>query len=209
MILLQYNKFIENVYQAMLLRNLFYLVILTLIAFVSCNDEELPPIENEEEVITDVDLIFSPVDGGAPLTFGANDPDGEGPEDMVTDPIVLGAENSYQLFIKVRNDIDNVDLTEEIKEEGAEHMFFFGFTDELFDQPEGNGNIDSRTDQVNYIDEDENGLPIGLITGWQTSSGGSGTLRIVLKHQPDVKTATSGIDVGSTDIDLTFDVTVE
>ena len=193
----------------MLKRNLFYLIVLLLIAFASCKDDELPPAENEEEVITDVDLIFNPVDGGAPLSFGASDPDGEGPEDMVTDPIVLDADKSYQLFIKVRNDIDNVDLTEEIQEEGAEHMFFFGFTDELFDQPEGNGNIDSRADQVNYIDEDENGLPIGLITGWQTSSGSTGTLRIVLKHQPDVKTATSGIESGSTDIDLTFDVTVE
>ena len=141
--------------------------------------------------------------------LGLQTPDGEGPENMVPDEIVLGAGKSYQLFIKVRNDVDNVDQTDVIEDEGIDHLFFFGFTDELFDQPEGNGNIDARADQVNYIDEDDNGLPIGLISGWQTSTGGSGTLRIMLKHQEGQKTATSGSDIGVLDFDLTFNVTIK
>lgn len=188
---------------------LFYLTIFSLAILMGCKDDEIAPEENEDKVITDVDLIFQEVGGGAPLAFSATDPDGEGPEDIVTEDIVLPAGKSFQLFIKIRNDIDNVDLTEEIEEEGADHMLFFGFTDELFDQPMGDGNIDSRVDQVNYIDKDENNLPLGLITGWQTGAAGSGTLRIVLKHQPGTKTETSDINVGSSDIDLTFPVTIE
>ncbi len=144
------------------------------------------------------------------MSFGASDPDGDGPEAMDLDPVVLEVDQSYQLFIKFSNDVDNIDVTREVEDKGTEHMIFFGFTEALFDQPEGDGNIDVRGDQVNYIDEDTNGLPIGLITGWQTSSGGTtGSLRIVLKHQPDSKTTTSGVDMGTTDIDLTFSVTVE
>ncbi|XOV94290.1 MAG: hypothetical protein ACFHWX_06210 [Bacteroidota bacterium] len=187
----------------------FIFSILLLVAFISCKDEDLPPVENEEEVITDVDLIFNPVAGGAPLSFSASDPDGEGPADMTTDAIVLGANASYQLFIKIRNDIDNVDLTDEINDEGDQHMIFFGWTDAVFNQPDGDGNLDNRSDQVNYIDEDENGLPIGLITGWQTGDAATGTFRIILKHQPDVKSETSGTNVGSTDLDLTFAISVE
>lgn len=186
----------------------FVLVILMLSISISCKDENPVP-EEKGKLVTDVDLIFSPSDGGAPLAFGASDPDGEGPENMVPDEIVLGASKSYQLFIKVRNDVDNVDQTDVIEDEGIDHLFFYGFTDELFDQPEGNGNIDARADQVNYIDEDDNGLPIGLISGWQTSTGGSGTLRIMLKHQEGQKTATSGSDIGVLDFDLTFNVTIE
>ena len=186
----------------------FILLVLLLCVFICCNDDKPGP-EEEGKLITDVDLIFSPSDGGAPLAFGASDPDGEGPQGMVPDEIVLGASKSYQLFIKIRNNVDNIDQTDVIEEEGIGHLFFFGFTDEIFDQPEGNGNIDARADQVNYIDEDDNGLPIGLISGWQTSTGGAGTLRIMLKHQQGQKTATSGSDIGVTDFDLTFNVSVE
>ncbi len=193
-----------------LLKNLSITCLFVVLAFLnSCNDEELPPIENEEEVITKVDLIFDPVAEGDPLTFTAIDPDGEGPLDIETETITLSTSSSYQLFIKIRNEINNVDLTEEIDEEGEEHMIFFGFDDELFDQPDGDGNIDNRTDQVNYIDEDINGLPLGLITGWQTGLASTGDFRIVLKHQPGTKTTTSGIDQGSTDVDLTFPINIE
>ncbi len=189
-------------------RGAFYFAILLLVVFIACKDDDMPPADPGKEV-TDIALVFNPVNGGAPLSFSATDPDGNGPEDMEVDPIILGANKSYQLFIRVRNDIDNVDLTETIKEEGSAHVLFFGFTDELFYQPEGNGNIDVASDQVNYIDEDENGLPIGLITGWQTSGGANGTLRIVLKDQSDMKSTMNGIDVGVTDFDVTFNVTVE
>ncbi|MEL7428310.1 MAG: hypothetical protein AAFN81_35420, partial [Bacteroidota bacterium] len=47
------------------------------------DDPDAPPCENEEEIITDVILTFTPVDGGTPVTAAAQDPDGEGPLDLV------------------------------------------------------------------------------------------------------------------------------
>ena len=53
---------------------------------------------------------------------------------------------------------------------------------------------------------------MGLSTNWTTSCTAEGNIsdafRVVLKHQPGEKTATSGIDVGGTDIDITWNVTV-
>ncbi len=192
----------------MLLRKVFFLVVPVLILISACKKEDPAPQE-QGKLITDVDLLFNPVAGGAPLSFSATDPENDGEGDLIPDEITLPSGQSFQLFIRLRNDVDNVDLTKTIEEKSNDHMIYFGFTDPLFDQPEGDGNIDSRGDQVNYIDEDENGLPLGLITGWQTGAPGTGSFRVMLKHQPDLKTATSGSDVGNTDLDLTFSVTIE
>ena len=51
----------------------FVLVILILSISISCKDENPVP-EEKGKLVTDVDLIFSPSDGGAPLAFGASDP---------------------------------------------------------------------------------------------------------------------------------------
>ena len=109
--------------------------------------------------------------------------------------------------MSLSNELEGEDITEEIAEEDEEHMFFFAWTEGLFASPEGDGNIDNRDDPVDYNDEDENGLPVGLSTTWTTGdSVPSGTFQVVLKHQPDIKSETSTVDDGGTDIDLTFDV---
>ena len=101
------------------------------------------------------------------------------------------------------------DVTDEVEEEADEHIFFFSWTNNVFSDPSGDGNIDSRTDAVNYEDQDVNGLPIGLATSWTAGVVSSGDFRILLKHQPDLKSATSESGVGETDLDLTFTVKVE
>jgi len=72
------------------------------------------------------------------------------------------------------------------------------------------GNVDERGDAVNYNDMDENGLPVGLSTNWVTRDMSivGGSFRIVLKHQPDQKTATSDVSVGGTDVDITIPLNV-
>ncbi len=175
-------------------------------------DPNAPPCENEEEIITDVVLTWTPVDGGTPVVARAQDPDGEGPLDLeVLDDVELVESTEYTLAITLANSIENEDITEEIMEEDDEHMFFFAFTDEVFTSPAGDGNVDNRPDPVNYNDMDENGLPVGLSTSWETECGeesATGSIRVVLKHQPGVKSATSTVDDGSTDVDLTFTVNV-
>ncbi len=100
-------------------------------------------------------------------------------------------------------------ITEEVEEEGDEHMLFFSWTNNVFSSPAGDGNIDNRADAVNYDDEDANGLPLGLQTSWTTAEASSGNFRIILKHQPDLKSDTSDSSTGETDLDITFTVTVE
>jgi len=62
---------------------------------------------------------------------------------------------------------------------------------------------------VNYNDFDGNNLPVGLSTTWETeNAGGAGTFQVILKHQPDIKSATSTVNDGGTDVDLTWIVSI-
>jgi hypothetical protein len=176
------------------------------------DDPDAPPCENEEEIITDVILTFTPVGGGTPVTAAAQDPDGEGPQDLqILDDIELVESTEYILTMELLNSIEGEDITEEIMEEDDEHMFFFAFTDEVFVSPAGDGNVDNRPDPVNYNDFDENNLPVGLNTSWETECGEettSGTFRVILKHQPGIKSETSTVNDGGTDVDLTWTINV-
>ncbi len=183
--------------------------------FSACSDDD-PKKENTPELITEVTLTFTPVGGGSVVEAIATDKDGEGVQKLTVDgPIDLEAGATYTLTIELINGLvdpteDEYDITAEVREEGHEHMFFFGWTNNVFSDPAGNGNIDTRADDVNYTDEDDNELPIGLSTSWTAAeSSASGTFRVMLKHQPKKKTATSTSATGESDIDLTFTVNVD
>lgn len=183
--------------------------------FSACSDDD-PKKENTPELITEVTLTFTPTGGGSVVEAIATDKDGEGVQKLTVDgPIDLAAGATYTLTIELINGLvdpteDEYDITAEVREEGHEHMFFFGWTNNVFSDPAGNGNIDTRADDVNYTDEDDNELPIGLSTRWTAAeSSASGTFRVMLKHQPKKKTATSTSATGESDIDLTFTVNVD
>lgn len=186
------------------------LAVLFLAMLSGCKgDQETPAPENPSEVIDEVQLLFAPQDG-APVVVTATDPDGDGPADISPNQVIELAPNTeYSLFITFENSISGEDITEEVEKEADEHMIFFEFGESLFDSPEGNGNIDNRSDQINYQDTDGEGLPLGLVTGWITPAGGSGDFRVVLKHQPDTKSASSTADDGSTDVDITWSITIQ
>jgi len=179
-----------------------------LILNIGCkkNEDDAPPAENEEEIITDIILTFTPQGGGADITALAQDPDGEGIQDLeVTKDLELAPNTTYTLNISLENSLDMESITDEVRNEGDEHMLFFEFTENAFSDPIGNGNLDNRTDPLNYEDMDKNGEPIGLITTWTTGDAVSGAnFRVVLKHQPALKTGNSGSSEGSTDLDLTW-----
>ena len=185
------------------------LICLAPIAFNGCKEVD-PPLENEEEVIDLVRLTFTPI-GGTPVSFEAVDADGEGPGDFTIPTITLIENTEYTLAIEVENSAAGTDITSEIYTEGEEHMFFFAWNSGAFSSPAGDGNIDLREDgTVNYSDEDLSGQPIGLNTTWTTSAAGSGSsFRIMLKHQPGTKSATSTSQDGETDIDLTWAMTIQ
>jgi hypothetical protein len=199
------------------MKNIALILMLTFLGFQACDNND--PIEEEvPETITEVTLVFKTDNGATTVSASAIDPDGEGPQDMVIDqPVDLVVGKEYFLEIMLINSLAGPgsaahDVSSQVAAEGTDHMFFFGWTQGLFANPAGNGNIDNRADAVNYAGEhatDTNGLPLGLSTRWTTSQAQiSGEFRVMLKHLPGLKTTTSGSGIGETDIDVTFDVLI-
>lgn len=180
---------------------LLWLLVATIL-MVSCGETNDPEIENEEEVITDVTLSFYS-DSADEVVARALDPDGLGVADLeVLDTIRLKAGITYELSIDLENSLEGESITDEVREESDEHMFFFGFTTDIFSDPAGSGNVSGLQNAINYLDTDVNGLPVGLETKWTAGTAASGTFRVVLKHQPDLKSASSTIADGESDVDV-------
>lgn len=189
--------------------------LMAIFLITGCSDDDDPEKENVPELITTANLTFTATDGSETVVGTAVDPDGEGSEDLtVSGDIELSADKEYTLAITMYNglvdaDDDDYNVTEEVEEESDEHMFFFAWSNDLFSDPTGDGNVDNRDDDINYNDEDANGYPVGLSTTWTTGDANEGTFRVLLKHQPDVKTATSTSEDGETDLDVTFTIVIE
>ena len=182
-----------------------------LLSMVACSDDdEMPEDNEEEEEISLVTLTFSPDGGGADVVANWFDEDGEGIGAAVIDNLALESGVSYTLSVEFTNTLgtEDEDITEEIMEEDDEHQIFFGFTNNIFSSPSGDGNIDSGSDALNYEDQDDNDLPVGLSTSWTTGGNASGEFRVLLKHQPDAKTASSDSNTGSTDVDISFPLSI-
>lgn len=195
------------------------LLALSLVLFQGCKDDD-PTKEDVPELITKVTLTFTPDGGGTVVVVTATDPDGEGVQNIGVDgPINLAANKTYVLTLDLINELaaptaPEYSVTDEVEEEGDEHMFFFSWTNNIFSNPAGNGNIDNRTDAVNYTgganSTDVNNRPLGLTTTWTSSvSVASGSFRVLLKHQPGLKSDTSDSNTGETDLDLTFTLNVQ
>jgi hypothetical protein len=185
---------------------------------LSCSSDD-PVKEDIPEVITKASLSFTPSGGSsaAVVTVTATDPDADGSQSINVDgPINLVKGTKYTLTLNLINELahpasDGYSISDEVMNEGQEHQFYFAWTGAVFSSPVGDGNIDSPNDVINYIDKDVNNLPVGLTTEWTTVTtavSGSNTFHIVLKHQPDLKSATSTSNDGETDLDLTFSINV-
>ncbi len=194
----------------------------SLLVFNGCKEAD-PAKEDVPELITKATLTFTPTGGGASVVVTATDPDGEGVQDIKADGAInLAPNKTYVLTIDLINGLAAVtapeyNVTDEVEEEGDEHIFFFAWTNNTFSNPTGNGNIDARVDAVNYTGAsnsvDANGKPLGLTTTWASATPAgtsilSGTFRVLLKHQPGLKTDTSDSNTGETDLDLTFTLNV-
>ena len=169
-----------------------------LLALGACNRDQkevtdpIPP--NESELITTVTLHFHEKgnhDNHAEASF--KDIDGAGGEDAVVDSIILDTNTTYEMSIELKDESQTtvVDITSEIQEEAAEHIF-------CFDAPSN----------VNVTITDNDGThPIGLTSEWVTTAYGSGKVKVTLKHQPEVKDGTC--TPGETDVEVDFNLTVQ
>ncbi|WP_291781118.1 hypothetical protein [Cecembia sp.] len=194
------------------LSQLLMLMLILTIGF-SCQEAEAPEEENEVEIFTDIELIFTAEDGTVVRAL-AEDPTGglAVNSSFTVQPFTLKANTTYTLTFELLNRLVTPveDVQEEILDEADEHQMFFEFTNNAFASPTGNGNIQDRNGAINYLDFDQNDLPLGLRTSWTT--GGpleNGTFRVWLAHQPGVKTAFSSVNDGDVDFDITFSMTIE
>ncbi|MEL6547641.1 MAG: type 1 periplasmic binding fold superfamily protein [Myxococcota bacterium] len=180
------------------------------------NDVETPEEENEEELITSVTLTLAPMGGGANVVVNASDDDGNGTIDTI-EPLTLTAGTTYVMTIGLLNDLETPaeDIGAEVADEDDEHQFFFlGMNVES----ESTGTVAGAIATVSYGDMDDNGDPVGLVdTSVVANVAGTGDLRVILRHLPDLKesglagdVATNGLSglPGDSDIDVTFPLTV-
>ena len=171
---------------------------------------------NESEVITRVELTFTPDGGGDAVVAAFSDPDGDGGMSGTSDPITLAAETTYSVGVTFANELEDPaeDITPEIEEEAEEHQVFFAgdavgglLTHAYADMESTYGD--------NAVGDD---LPVGLSNTITTSAAGTGELVVQLQHLPEANgepVKVAGLaDMypslpGEPDTSVTFDVTVE
>lgn len=203
------------------LRSLFALIAcatLTL-AISACGDDgddvENPEAADEQEVITTMNLTFTPDDGGDAITAQFRDADGDGGEDPTQTDIVLAANTTYTLEIELLNetvpeDDEEFVIGNEIKEEAEEHQYFFSGT--AIPDTVTHAYDDKESDYGDNAEGDD--LPVGIRSTITAGDAGNGTFIVSLSHLPpvnDTPVKVAGVDAnaGETDLEVTFDLTVE
>ncbi|MAV66423.1 MAG: type 1 periplasmic binding fold superfamily protein [Flavobacteriaceae bacterium] len=164
--------------------------------YFSCSDDDdnsIPEPINEEEVITTMNVYVNEI-----LAMSSTDPDGDGPLEPVVTDGVLAASTTYDVRLEFLNELEDPaeDITEEVEEESLAHQVFYSVGGDL--------NVG-----VEYANFDTDGNPLGTQITLTTNEAGSGTITITLIHEPmkpNDGLATAG---GETDMEVTFNVSVE
>ena len=81
---------------------------------------------NDEELITTINLKFTPVGGGTTKTYSFNDPDGPGGVNPTQDMIVLNKTTTYNVEVELLNNSANPpeNITTEVANEAEAHRFY-------------------------------------------------------------------------------------
>jgi len=182
---------------------LWALPLFSVLLFTACEKDD-PEVPNEGELITTLVYILSPDSGGGGASFTFRDLDGDGgnPPEIST----YGSLSPNRPYTGIINILDESQtppdgIHDEILAEADEHQLFF--------QPSIGLNA-----AVSYNDGDINGNPIGIETSFTTGAASTGTMTVTLRHMLN-KSATGVADGditnagGETDIEVTFDVTVQ
>ncbi len=161
-----------------------------------CDKDDPTPV-NEEEVITTITVTLVPVGGGNTIELRYYDEDGDNgsasPEITVGGPVLTNT--SYTAQIELLNETKSPaeNVTQEIIDESNDHLFCF----------ETSSNV-----SIAYLDEDENGLPLGVVSLLTATAPGQGTIGVILRHQPGTKTGECP-GSGESDLDIEFNVSIQ
>jgi hypothetical protein len=182
------------------------IALVSIFTFSSCSDDDdkpAPVVENE--VITTITAVYTPVGGGATITLEYKDLDGiDGPNNLApTSAGKFTKGKTYNGVVTFLNETGKapVDITEEIKELALDHQIFYKTT--------------GASNSIFYDgseDKDLKGNPIGLKSVFKPNE--NGTLTITLIHEPNKSGdgVADGVITnagGSTDAEVTFNIVVE
>jgi hypothetical protein len=183
----------------------FYAIaLLASLSLASCDDEAT--VVNEEELITTITAIYTPVGGGTTVTLKSTDLDGDGPNAAVISIVGAFAQNkTYNGAVTFKNEAANPaeDITPEIITEGVDHQLFYQKT----------GTLNAFTYGTAANNFDKNGKPVGLQSVFVTTGAASGNLKITLRHEPNKSGANVAAGditnaAGATDAEVTFAISV-
>ncbi len=191
----------------------------------SCTSAE-PDSDAETEILSRVELTFTPTAGGSPLVFEFSDPDGDGGTSGTADRIELAAGVEYTLTLRFENSLADPpeDITAEIEAEAEDHFVFIlgdlvgPASTPLTTALVAHAYADVESDYGDNAKGED--LPVGLVNTITGQTAGSGELRVMLRHLPDLngqaqKTSdlpqalAEGNDLpGNVDLDVTFELVV-
>jgi Tfp pilus assembly protein PilZ len=206
-----------------ILLNIFILLIVVLAGCQrNYGDPRKPPLPEEaEELVTTFKIILTDSVSGAVKSYFLRDDDGElnnggayyGPDAATqSDSVIMLSPNSvyYCEIILLNETVIPADtVSHEIKEHADEHMIFYAHSNNTILKPDPyTVQIGDSVLVIEYLDKDDNNLPLGLTTRWVTSASGTvRPLQIILKHQEENKDGT--FENGETDVEVRFTCRVD
>ena len=183
-------------------------ILVTVIAFLgsSCGDNNPAnsPGPGEEELITTVKITLTEVGTSTVVTVQFQDLDGPVGTDGTVDTLRVNTGSTYNATLQILNEDEtpSEDITEEVKDEAEEHMFWItpvgGFATATATRTDKES--DYMTSQTNP--DLEVGVTFQLVV---PSSAGDGSLTVALDHYDDVAKDGSTRS-NETDIEVTFPV---
>ena len=181
------------------MKNLFTIAIIFIASsIVGCDPKKDDSNKSDNELITMVSLVLHNSDNTRfDSTKGIwSDVDGPGGNNPIQpDTLRFKKSNNYSCHIYFhcfQNGVNN-NITPTIEAESMNHLICYDIQTSAVPP---SGLIIERTDK------DKNGYEVGLTTLWKTNTIEKGTIKVRLKHQPNIKNGTC--DPGETDVEVDF-----
>ncbi len=169
-------------------------------AAVACkkDDHDHDHKHNDSELITTVRLTYTnKANITEKIVATWRDTDGAGGKAPEISNVNLKANTTYSVMTEFLDEskTPSVNITPEILTEANEHQVFYVVT---------TANLTHK-----YMDKDSKGFNLGLQSEHATGAASTGKLRVVLKHLVGIKTATSTVNNGETDVDVEFPLVIQ